>query len=587
MCLFAESSTKLLTMSNMKDGFASLGGAYSGRIIGAVVKAFDLKQGVLTDRTAKRFYAGKFVSEHSQYEILEELARALIERCISPVPPQLDEHDVSMVTIVSGAIALAAVRWDDLLANIQSRSGQVIDRRLAAERFLRLVIVDLSVRIFAFLGLCGIELSRSETPSWAEENGGGKLLRHFTKRAGLTRDQLAARLGVFPSLVDNWLDGKHRPEPQNIERLAVELARTSAETRLLEQQIKRQYSLAHIADLLVPWIGRERVLDMSTALARFVWLMAEDVRSMDRPPIEEAAGAELIALCFGTAHPSTHVLLQNLAQVEKDLDWKKDILAAAGDWSIPFEMVALQAARPRTAAGLAQDLMDITPKQTSPESPNASVESIDGARENLRRLMTEDAEHLFDSIVQGDFPSPIKLMESGIATRRDLVRDSPLSPEAHYQIGSFLGLAGKNLMRRDLVDEGITECKIAAALQPNWDAAAVEPGIILANIGEFEEALLELKDAEKGLQETTPHLRHAKGYVLMELSRFPEALVQIESVMDEKPDFALTVLYAARCAFALGDNVSGLRYAKTARGLGEPSKYLAWKSGKYSSRKRR
>ena len=574
-------------MENQEDRFAPLGGAYSGRVIGAVVKSFDLEQGVLANRTAKRFYAGKSVSEHSRTEILEELARALIERCISPVPPQLNENDVSMVTVVSDAIALAAVRWDDLLANIQSRSGQVIDRRLAAERFLRLVIVDLSVRIFAFLRLCGIEPSRPETPLWAEENGGGKLLRRFTKRAGLSRDQLAARLGVFPSSVDNWLDGKHRPEPQNIERLAVELARTSAETQQLKQQIKRQYSLAHIADLLVPWIGREQVLDICTALARFIWLIAEDVRSMDRPPIEEAAGAELIALYFGTAHSSTHVLLQNLAQVEKDLNWKKDILAAAGDWSIPFEMVALQAAQPRTAAGLAQDLMDIAPKEKSPESRNAGVESIDGDREYLRRLMTEDAEQLFDRIVHGDFPSPIKLMESGIATRRALVRDSPLSPEAHYQLGSFLGLAGKNLMKRDLVDEGITECKIASALQPNWDAPAVEPGIILANIGEFEEALLELKDAEKGLQETTPHLRHTMGYVLMELSRCSEAIVQFESVMDEKPDFALTVLYAARCAFAMGDNVRGLRYAKTARGLGEPGEYLAWKSGKYSSRKRR
>ena len=113
-----------------------------------------------------------------------------------------------------------------------------------------------------------------------------------------------------------------------------------------------------------------------------------------------------------------------------------------------------------------------------------------------------------------------------------------------------------------------------------------EPGIILANIGEFEEALVELKKAEKGLQESTPHLRHTMGYVLMELSRCTEALVQFESVMDESPDFALAFLYAARCAFALGDNVNGLRYAKTARGLGEPDEYLAWKSGKYSPRKR-
>ena len=573
-------------MDNQKDRFAPLGGAYSCRIIGAVVRAFNLEQGVLTGRTARRFYAGKSVSEHSRNEILEELARALIERGITPIPSLLHERDISMVTVVSGAIALASVRWDDLLATIQSRSGRIIDRRLAVERFLRLAIVDLALRVFALQRLAGIVPSPPGTPSWAEQNGGGKLLRQLTERAGLSRDQLAARIGVSYTSVDNWLDGRHRPEPENIRALANELAGQNTDIRQLERQIRRQFTYAQITDLLAPWIGRKKIFDLSTALTRFVWTITEDVRQMNRPPIEEEADAELIALVLGSTHPLTHVLLQNLALVENDADWKRDILAATVDWSIAFEMVALQATQPRTAAGLAQDLLDVSPKETSPNNPDAGVESIDSDHEALRQLLTKDAERTYRQVAEGELASPLRLIEAGIATRRTLVRDSPLSPEAHFQLGSLLGMAGKNLLRRDLVNQGITECKIAAALRPNWDAPAVESGIILANIGEFEEALLELKKAEKGLQESTPHLRHTMGYVLMELSRFTKALAQFESVLDERPDYALAFLYAAKCAFALGDNVKGLRYANTARGLGEPDEYLAWKSGMYSPRKR-
>ena len=411
--------TRLLNMDNEKDKFAPLGGAYSHRIIGAVVKAFNLEQGVLTGRTAKRFCAGKPVSEHSQNEILEELARALIERCIPPIPPQFHEHDLSMVTVVSGAIALAAARWDYLLATIQSRSGRIIDRRLAAERFLRLVIVDLSVRVFALMRLSGLEPSRPETPSWAEENGGGQLLRQLTKRAGLTRDQLAARLRMSDTSVDNWLDGKHRPDPENIRALANELAGQNTDIQRLERQIRRQFTYAQITDLLAPWIGREKIIDLSTALTRFVWAITEDVRQMKRPSIDEDADAELIALVLGSTHPITHVLLKNLALVENDANWKKDILAATDDWSVAFEMVALQAAQPRTAAGLAQDLLDVSPKEPTPKNPDAGVESMDSDREALRQLLTKDAERTYRQVAEGDFVSPLRLLEAGIATRAE------------------------------------------------------------------------------------------------------------------------------------------------------------------------
>ena len=90
---------------------------------------------------------------------------------------------------------------------------------------------------------------------------------------------------------------------------------------------------------------------------------------------------------------------------------------------------------------------------------------------------------------------------------------------------------------RKLVDEGVTECKITAQLLPNWDGPAVECGIMLANIDEYDGALRELEQARATLPEETPHLRFVTGYVLMMLERYAEALDQLEVVTEAQAGF--------------------------------------------------
>ena len=583
-------------MSNNTKNTRAFGYAYSGQIIGAVVKALDLDRSVpmahdhyrsvLKGRTAQRFFAGCSVNEYNHKEIIKALGEALVARGIVPVPPLFRQYNASTAVIIGVAIARAALRWDNLLATMQSRSASIEDRGPATERFLRLVVVDLALRVFALLRLAGMEPPRPETPLWAQENGGCKLLRKLKKSAGLTRNQLALRLDVSYTSVDNWLDGKNRPTPENIAAIAEVLAgrATDAAVRCLEQQIQRQFTFAHLADLLEPWIGREQIVELSTTLVRFVWLITEDVRSMDRRPIEEAAGAEFDALRFGTADPSTHVLLRNLAQLEVDASWKRDILAATTDWRFPFQVVANQTSGDRSAAGLAQDVLDVWNGGNARSRLDEPPGTGDPAHEALKQLGTEtdDVEYHLGSLCRLG-----KLLETGIACRHAIVRDFHLSPNAHYQLGSFLGMAGKRLIRRDLVDEGIAECKIAAEILPGWDAPVVEPGIILANVGAFEESLRELNRAREELPEATPHLLFSTGYVLMMLARHAEALEKFERVIEARPDYALASLYAARCAFTLGDKREGLRHAKTARRFGEPGEYIAWSNGMYSSRKRR
>ena len=542
---------------------------YSANVIGTVVEALKLKQGPLKHRTARRFFAGESVSEYSKREIFEELGKALTNYGIVTTSALLEKNDVSIADVVADSIAIAADRWDKLQAVMQSSSSRILDRRMIALRFLRFLVVDLSLRAFALLRLSDLEPYSPRTPLWAEENGGGKLLRLLTENAGLSRHQLAARVGFSYTSVDNWLDGKHRPEPEHVVALADALSNPRIESSQLSTRIQRHFTFAHIADLLVPWIGREQVLDLSSALSRFVWQISEDVRLMERPPLQEAAGAELTALMLGTAHPSTHVLLRNLAQVEEDENWKRVILDATMPWEIAFQLAGIQAAGERSSGGLAEDILDIT--------------LTDPAREALQGLVAENLELNYLQVMQGDLMQLGEVLDKGIASRRRIVRDFPISPKAHLELGSFMGMVGKYLMRRDLINEAVLECKLAACLLPNWDTPAVEVGIILANIGEYEEAMHELNWARNHLEQPTPHLQLNTGFVLMKLGRYKAALEQLELVIAFRPDYALAYLFAAKCAFALGDKVKGRRYSKTARRLGEPGEFEAWKRGKYSS----
>lgn len=301
---------------------------------------------------------------------------------------------------------------------------------------------------------------------------------------------------------------------------------------------------------------------------------------MDRPPIEEALGVELDFVRLGTLAPEAGTLLRNLSVVEPDEGWRRDLLAAALDWDILFEGITAEVNPAQTSVGLAQDIGDAQPGLEEPPADD------DPARHAISQLAYESTDALRQLAV-GKLPSPVRMLRDGIERRRAIARSYPNSPLAHSDLGGFLGMAGKNLRRRDLIDEGLTECMIASELLPGWDLPAVEQGIILANFGELEEALKRLDHVRETLPEETPHFCSAKGYVLMELCRYAEAMEYLERVLVVRPDYAEASLHAAHCAFMLGDHWADQRHATTVRRLGKPGACIAWKKGMYSANKRR
>jgi len=552
---------------------------YSGRIVGTIVEALDIKDEVLTSRTARRYYSGKTVSTYSLKQIYTVLGENLVELGITPAPAMFEKHGVSMPVIVTASISRLARKWDQLCARIQSRSARIGDYSQAAKGFCRLIVIDLALRIVSWLRLDKSECPEPTTPIWAEENGAGKMLREFLSETGITREQLAARVGVTRVSIDNWFDGKIRPVPENIEFMVEEFANLIPGTNKneLRQQLQRQFTLAYLVNILAETIGRKAVVELATALYRFIYLISEDIRTMTRPPIEEVAGMEYDNLRLGTDDPGSHTLLRNLSVMENNPEWQRDILASITGWDLRFEEIANFSGLLSDAAGLAQELPREVMEQDIKEGIAEEIQRLRG----VSILKPED----YERVISGDLSYMVERFKDGIDDRRLIVKRHPLSAQAHSQLGSFLGMVGRWLRNREMIDEGINECKISAALCEGWDMPLVEVGIILINAGHYDEALVEFENAANKLPELTPHLAMNRGYTLMQLKRYKQALADFEFVIAKKPDYSYALDYAAYCSFMLGNQVKGIKYAKEARKYGVMQSYNEWRNGVYKKQK--
>ena len=554
-------------MESQQQPASPFGEVYSGRIMRAVVDALDIDGEELHNRTARRFYAGKSVSEYSRSEFFAAFGQALIERGFAPDSVDAPPEDADMATAVGMAVALAGERWDHLMANIQSRGAPIVELGEAGERFLRLVAADLALRLFALSRLTGWEPPERGVPLWSRDNGAGQILRRHARRAGLSRDRLALALNVSEASVDNWLDGKNLPTREHVSDLARVLASSGGgDAASFARDLRRDLTFARLADMLAPWIGRDAVASLWDALIRFARTLAAFFTDSPSTVDASASQANSRLLLLGCLEESARPLLWLLSNLERDEGWKKDLTAASFPWEYHFEGVAMEHSE-RSAAGLAQDYSDVAPEGSDPSYPIA--------RNEMRAHYKSAA---LDSLgISGvrDF------LMGGLDVRRSLARRFPDSAQVHVDLGSYLGMVGKNLGERRFIDKGILECKIAAGLQPDWDNPAVEVGVILMNVGDYDGALSELEKARETLPRETPHLRFAMGYPLMQLGRFAEALEHFEAVIAVRPDYASAYSHAARCAFKLGDKRKGASYAKSARMLGEPGEFTAWREGRY------
>ena len=124
-------------------------GLYSRQALRAMVEALDLGEGhVLTSRTSRRFLRNSNPNGHNRREFFLALGQTLIDMGFVP---NLEPHlplNVPSARAYADSIEFAAKRWDAFMSRIQSESSWDIDLRAAGKCFLRLAVVDLSIRLF-------------------------------------------------------------------------------------------------------------------------------------------------------------------------------------------------------------------------------------------------------------------------------------------------------------------------------------------------------------------------------------------------------------------------------------------------------
>ena len=351
-------STKKRRSSVPKPG--PFTGLYSNRILGTVVEALDVKHGPLTGRTARRFIRGFPVNEYNRKEIFAALGQALMDLGIVPGLPTSLPSKVPSARVYGDSMAFAARSWDSFMSVIQSESSWDVDMKSAGQCFLRLAAVDVSIRLFALSWIAGIEMRLSGIPLWAEENGIGRVLRVRLAESGLTRDQLAARIEVSPTSVDNWLDGRNWPNDQYVEPLARVLAGgDEAASRPLAMELRRQFSLARLCEVLSGAVGRDLVISAVGAVSRLASALSESVGPRIVSEKEMTVLRRRLFL-MGSQSPIVSRLLRAVAIELPDEQWRTAVVAATMPWELAYgEILRSEGGSRRAAAGLAQDFLDV------------------------------------------------------------------------------------------------------------------------------------------------------------------------------------------------------------------------------------
>ena len=290
-------------------------GLYSWHILRAVVEALDLGEGhVLTGRTARRFFRDSDPNGHSRREIFLALGQTLIDMGFVPdLEPHL-ELAVPSARVYADSIGFAASRWDAFMSPIQSEGTWDVEVVDAGHLFVNLAAVDLGLRLFAMNWIAGVGTDLAEIPLWAEDNGIGKILRSRLQETGLTREQFAGGVGVTPTTMDNWLDGRNWPGREHVNSLALQFAGGDLDLEgPLADELRRQFALAKLCHVVAETVGQEHVISVVDAIAGLARDMGKHVvhrfvSTKKLPGVAPAVnGAEKLGHCGGgiVAHLSS------------------------------------------------------------------------------------------------------------------------------------------------------------------------------------------------------------------------------------------------------------------------------------------
>jgi tetratricopeptide (TPR) repeat protein len=340
----------------------------------------------------------------------------------------------------------------------------------------------------------------------------------------------------------------------------------------------------------------DKVVDLWQAFWAIASGVAGRIRSQ-KDKIEEDDWPRILTglVMWGSAHLISLALLNDL-RVEAPDTWQSDLIAGP-NW----------ADRLWLAAGLGQSIANAKPPENLPEPFRKALnDPLFQKLFNDPEIRESMAMHILGAptpelsppgkydgwhTLRIKTPPPIaaenRRMQASVAMAqrrpdiavehlRRAVEFMPAHDTAHFELGAALWQTGD-------IEGGLAECRIAVAIKPEWELPKVEIGIIFINADRYEEARTHLEAVYADAQVPTTHLKFNLATARWRCGQFAEGLALLEEVLSDEAygSYPNALDQAAHCAFMLGDDVRGRRYAKQANDLGRVDTYRRWQAGAY------
>ena len=520
----------------------------SGQILGTLVSKLGIKHPLLQNRTARRYFAGdpeRLVKDSTREEIIGAIAQVLTDSGFVE-SPQEREGNYKSAPILASILQWHAEHWDLTRSFLRRRTIDVEPANLSKvwEAFVRLAIVDLAFRVAAHLHLAGSSPSALEFLGHIDQKGRGDYLNEKRQQAGLTLEDLAAKVEVDDHTVDSWMYKGTRPTGDNLAKTAEAMANKNEGlmTSYIALELRALYWVSDVAALLSEHIGSQAVDDAIGRLRRYAEMTYRAID--DRLPAENRAEDLTVLADWGVGSRLAQPLLSALIEQEPDDEWREDLRPFGMDWIRRVLAVNLGVHLVEV-----DDLIQKTDGRLLEDWDVSNPEAYAHYRRSLELRM------------QGKLHEALAEVE--IAARID-----PLDPANHLTLGSVKTSIGIGRGDKALINEGLSASWVAATLDPTWILPWTEIGSTLHRTDRSVEALEHLLNVNPGRGPLDPRYHSTLGAAYWKLGKLPEALAAFEASLELEPEETSALLAASEIALLINDHKKHKRYLRRARHFG-------------------
>ena len=520
----------------------------SGQIIGALVAKLDIKHPLLRNKTARRYFSGNtehLVKDSTRENIIGAIAEVLTESGFIK-SPQAGEDDYLLAPALASMLQWHADNWDLQRSFLRRRMTKVLPSKLPKvwEAFVRLAVIDLSLRVAAHLHLSGSSPAVLKLLNWASRKGRGDFLNVKRQNASLSLEDLAEAVGVYDNTVDAWMYHGARPSNDNLAKLAETLAVKieGSNPSDISLELRALYWISDVAGLLAEHIGAEAVDDAIGRLHRYAgaaYHIIEDQFSAEDRVMNLTVLADL-----GVGARLAEPLLTALINEEPDEAWREDLRSTGIGWVRRVLSANLNA--------LLAEVDDLFEKAEGHILEDWDVNNAEAFAHYRRSLELE---------MQGKLPEALAELET--AARLD-----PLEPVSHFALGSMKTGLGIGRDDKALVQQGLEALWLAVALAPQWIPPWTEIGSTLLHTDRPAEAVAHLLDLKPECGPKDSPYYSTLGAACWRVDRLYEALQAFEAALELDPEETANLLAASEIAMLIGDTDKQKRYLRRARHFG-------------------